>query len=512
MKKLIALILALVMCLSMVACAKPAEESAPATTEAEEPAESTAAANDTLTVAISTEPTSLDPYAAVLLYNDLVLSLVYSNLVRMDEGGNYVPEAAESWEPISDTEWQFTLHEGILFSDGTTMTSEDVKASIWATHDSGAVAGYAAWLKDVRVVDDRTFVIETTEPSERVLYDLSLYNYIVPKAALDSGANFNENPIGSGFYKLVKWDLGSQLVFEANTDYFIPEEAAKIPNLEWKIMSEGIARTIALQNGEVDFLYDVQATDLEQLEADEAINVYSGPYASPFYMAFNLQKEIFQDINVRKAIAAAINRDNASMIATGGYSQTIISPFVATLPGSTDEGAQGYDPELAKQLIEESGYSAEELTFTVITKEEPFKNALESIQSDLSQIGITLQIELMDASTYTARGADGDFDLLVGKMGYGDHLVYAFSSFCPGGAFNFNFLDDPTVNDLVNTGMATIDEAARMEIIDELIVYINTNVYRTGIYQLTSTRAYNTDLKNFETNPLSFDRFNMIEW
>ena len=82
---------------------------------------------DTLTVGISTEPTSLDPVETSLVYNDAVLRLLYDNLIRLDENMNYIPHLAESYEAISDTEWRFVLRENIKFTDGSAMTSEDDK-------------------------------------------------------------------------------------------------------------------------------------------------------------------------------------------------------------------------------------------------------------------------------------------------------------------------------------------------------------------------------------------------
>lgn len=468
---------------------------------------------DTLTVGISTEPTSLDPVETSLVYNDAVLRLLYDNLIRLDENMNYIPHLAESYEAISDTEWRFVLRENIKFTDGSAMTSEDVKASIEACNASAALSSFAAWLKEVRVEDERTFVIETIEPSSRILLDLAQYSYVAPKKLLeDHNYNYNKTPIGSGPYKLVEWRLGDRLIFEANEDYFLEEDEAKIKNLVWRIMPEGIARTIALQEGEVDFLYDVQASDLPKLDEDETIEVFSTPYSSPFYLCFNLNKPGMDNIYVRKAIAAAIDREKAVLLATNGYSTPIISCAASGLLGSTDDGAEPYNVEKAKEYMEMSGLPEDQRTFTVLTKEEPFKIALVSIQADLLEIGIDLKIEMLDPATYNARGADGDFDMMTGKSGVADILIYANSAFRSGAFVNFNFLEDPYVDGLIDEGSRTLDDGEREKIVKELVTYCNENCFRTGIYQLSTTRAYNADLKGFETNLISLDRYNTIYW
>ena len=470
-------------------------------------------AKDTLIVGISSEPTSLNPVETSLVYNDAVLRLIYDNLIRLDDEMNYVPHLAESYEAISDTEWKFVLRESIRFSDGTPLTSEDVKASIEACNASAALSSFAAWLDEVRIEDDRTFVIVTKTPSSRILLDLAQYSYIAPKKLLDDTEyRFNEKPIGSGPYTLVEWKLGDRLIFKANEDYFLKEDKAKIPNLIWRIMPEGIARTIAIQEGEVDFLYDVQASDLPKLKDDQNIEVFSTPYSSPFYLCFNLKRPGMDNLYVRKAIAAAINRDNAVLLATNGYATPIISCAASGLLGSSDDGAEAYNVEKAKEYMAMSGLPEDQRTFTVLTKEEPFKIALESIQSDLLEIGVTLKIDMLDTATYTARGADGDFDMITGKSGVADILVYANSAFRTGAFVNFNFLADDYVDDLIDKGSQILDSAKREALIKELVTYCNENCFRTGIYQLSTTRAYNVKLKGFETNIVSLDRYNKLYW
>ncbi len=523
MKKTLALLLALVMTFALCACgqsAAPASapESAPASSSsdnsapaAETATEPEAPAKDRLVLAISTSPDTFDPNYEGILFNDAVLRLVYDGLIRLNENNEFEPWLAESYEAISDTEWKFKLKD-VYFSDGTKVTSEDCAASIQATHDSATLAPYAAWLDHVEIIDDTNFIIHTNAPSERIELDLAHYNYIIPAYTVGTNYDYDSNPVGTGPYTLVEWQRGDHLLFEAKDDYFVPKDAAKIKYLEWRIVPEGISRTIGLQNGEIDFVYDVQSTDLAQLEADPNVTVYSADYCSPFYMAFNLKNPALSDINVRKAIACAINRDNASAVATGSYSKPITSAFAPGLLGSTDAYACSYDVEAAKQYLADSAYAGQPLEFTVITKEEVMKIALESVQADLKAIGITLNIELMDGATYTSRGADFDFDMIVGKYGTSDLLIYSQGAFETGGPFNFNGLADPDLDALIEKAVATIDKNERAALIDQIIKEVDGNCYRTGIYLLTTTRAFNADLAGFETNIESYDRYNTLYW
>jgi len=534
MKKVGILFLALVLVISMMtACTKttPPEETAigsepvtesEVTVESEVPVESEATAEveddtetevttkDRIILAISTSPDTFDPNYEGILFNDAVLRLVYDGLIRLTENNEFEPWLAESYEAISDTEWKFTLRD-VYFSDGTKVTSEDCAASIQATHDSATLAPYASWLDSVEILDEKNFIIHTVTPSSRIELDLAHYNYIIPAYTVGTDYDYDSNPVGTGPYKLVEWQRGDHLLFEAKPDYFMADDAAQIKYLEWRIIPEGISRTIALQNGEVDFVYDVQSTDLAQLESDENVTVYSTDYASPFYMAFNLTKEPTNNVNLRKAIASAINRENASAVATNSYSKPINSCFVPGMLGFTDEFSVKTDLEAAKTYLADSGLPGN-LSLTVITKEAVMKTALESVQADLQQIGITLNIELLDLATYTARGADLDFDMIVGKYGTSDLLIYSQGAFVTDGPFNFNGIADPELDALILQGVSTIDKSERAEIINQIIEQVDGNVYRTGIYLLTTTRAYNSKLAGFETNIESYDRYNKLYW
>jgi len=468
---------------------------------------------DTITAAVGVEPTTLNPTAACLVYNDNVLRMIFDHLVNLDADGNIVPHLAESYEAVTDTEWKFVLREGVKFHNGDVCTAADVKASILACSSSAQQAHFTTWFENVEVIDDRTLIIKTNAPSARFLVDLVQYCYVMPEElATDPDYNFNEAPIGTGPYKFVSWSLGNEIVLEANEAFYIPEQIPSVKNFVWKIMPEGISRTIALDQGEVDFLYDVNMTDIAQLESNANITVSTDLYSSPFYLCFNLNRPMMDNINLRKAIACAIDREKASLVATNGYSQAIDQAFATNLLGVTNEGAETYDLEKAKEYLAASGLEGQNLSFTVLTKEEPFKVALESIQADLMAIGIDLKIEMLDAGTYTARGADGDFDMITGKSASAELFTYCSSAFMSNGVVNFNFLNDPYMDDLITRGIATIDDEKRAELGAEVCKYVNENCLRTGIYQLSTVRAFNANLQGFETNALGLEDYQNLSW
>lgn len=506
MKRIAATMLTLVMLLGLLAgCG--GSEAGDSGAQSTNPAAKT---KDTLTIAVSTEPTSMNVGETSLVYDNEVWQMIYSRLIRYDADMGYENDLVESYENLSDTEWKFTLRQGIKFSDGTDLTSEDVEASLWAVHDSAAVAAYAAWLDEVEIIDEQNFIIHTNGPSARILMDLAQACFIVPSELLESGYNFNEGPVGSGPYAMTEWVKGDHLSFVANENYYIPENVPAIKNVTYRIIPEGVSRTIALQNGEVDYLYDVQASDVESLKADPNVELFSDSCASPFYLCFNLDKPIMQDINVRKAVAMGINRENASLVATGGLAEPLYSGFAMGLLGSSDEKAVRYDPDKARELL--SGYTADELTFNIVTKEETFRVALESVQADMSDIGVTLKITLVDNATYTNLPSSGDYDMVVGKVTGVNQLATLQSSMQTGAPYGQCHLSDSFVDENLAKALTIVDDNERAKVIKSVIDHCDENCFRIGIYQLCNTRAYNAALQGFECNMTGYDRFEKLTW
>ena len=188
---------------------------------------------DTITVATMAETPSLGPYDHNATAGWLVNLLTYTSLLRLDDNLNPVPDLAESYEAVSDTCWEFKLRQDVKFHDGTQMTAADVKASLEYAKTFAEVSLFNDSIESVDVVDDYTVRINTKTPDASLLFNLTQHaNAIVPKALIDSGNDFNTNPIGTGPYVWKEWKRGDQLEFEAFADYYLGEPAIK--NVIWK--------------------------------------------------------------------------------------------------------------------------------------------------------------------------------------------------------------------------------------------------------------------------------------
>ena len=218
-------------------------------------------------MALTSEPPNLSTCDHDSLISVGMNMLTFNGLVRIDNA-SLKPELdlASDYKVENDVDWIFTLKQGVKFHNGDDFTAADVVATLEYAKSLPATTTYTSNMKSIEAVDDYTVKITTNEPYAGLLYDLGYhFNWILPKGLIESGNDFNENPIGTGPYKLVEWVSGDHLTFEAFDDYFDAERKAKIKNLEFTIIPEGVTRALALETGEVDFVWETNGADAASL-------------------------------------------------------------------------------------------------------------------------------------------------------------------------------------------------------------------------------------------------------
>ena len=221
-------------------------------------------------VGMSSDITSLDPHANNDVNSSNATRHIYNNLVRVTNEGEVLGDLAESWEFLDDMNVQFKLKEGVKFSNGTPLTSEDVKFSLERQKASAKVGHLVAMIEDVEVVDDLTFIIHMNQPSNALLTSLAhAGGAILCKSYTEQleseGKKLADAPMGTGPYTFVSWMAGTSVELKKNPDYFDPERAAKNEGLILKAITEETSRTIALENGEIDVLLNVGTTDAQKI-------------------------------------------------------------------------------------------------------------------------------------------------------------------------------------------------------------------------------------------------------
>ncbi len=536
--KLIALLMAICMLASMVACGnkstapantetKPAEtkpaETKPAETKPAEtkPAETKAdlhCAVDDQTVVVCTadETPSVTARGHNAVAGSYCNNLTYEGLLALDASLAPQPCLAESFSYENQADgsvlWTFNLRKGVKFHNGAEMKAVDVVESLAEAKVSPDVASYAATYDNVAAKDDYTVTMTTAGPSAALLYDLCHHgNFVVPAELIKNGNDFNSNPVGTGPYKMTEWKISESLTFVAHEDYW--NGAPKIKTVIWKIIPEGSARTIALQAHEVDYVIELDSNDMNLVQDDANLELMNIDGLSHNWLCINNEVKPFDNINVRKAMNAAINKEDVVTVALNG------AGFVA--PGQTPYGQLGfdgtgydmYDVELAKKYAAESGEDLSKVNFEVICSDDTKRRAAQVVQDNLNTVfGMTLELVSMDLATYLSETAAGHFQGFLGGYTSSDMMsflkgVYHSSNI---GASNKTRTKDAHLDELIEKAMATVDNGEREQVLKETSRYLNDLCCQIPLYQKATLSAHNNHLQGCFTTAAG--RFWVEDW
>ena len=469
---------------------------------------------DSIIIATANETPSLSPVEHNAVAGDYMNGLTYATLFRSNlDTLEPEPYLVDTYESVSDTEWQFKLKEGVKYHNGETMTAEDVKASIEWAQGFAEVSLYNSDIVSVEVVDELTFKITTEGPDAMLLSNLSHHgNAIVPKALIDSNHDFNTDPVGAGPYKFVNWNRGDSVEFEAFEDYFLG--APSIKHMTWKIIPEGSSRTIALEAGEVDFIIEVEAMDGDRLKENSNVEVIEYNDTSESWLMLNNEKPGLDNQDVRHAINTAIDKESVVTVAYNGMASPALSQMPMNFEGATEENADVYDVEKAKEWLDKSGVDPASIELSIICSDDTKKRAGEVIQANLKEIGINAQIESMDLATYLSVTAEGNFTASIGGYSSSNLLSYVVGVYHSSSinASNKTRLNDPEVDELIDQAKVTLDPAERKGIMEKLSARLNELCSQVSLYQPLTLRAYNKNLKGVEINDAGTIRYENMYW
>jgi peptide/nickel transport system substrate-binding protein len=336
----------------------------------------------------------------------------------------------------------------------------------------------------IEATDERTVRFSLAQPSATFFSTLtSPYAGIVSPAAVQaSGADFAQKPVGSGPFKLAEWQPGVAITLERNPDYSWGPPSVKnkgAPHIDtavFKVIPDAATQLSALQAGEVDIIFLNQPDHITRLAGEASIQLIPVSLNSLAYLGFNCQKPPFDDVKVRQAFSHAIDKDAIVQTAVGGQGTPAFAPMATTLLGFSDslkELELGYDPEKAKALLAEAGFSqgadgawakdGQPLQVTLLTfTRAPNQDVATVIQSQLKEIGVPATIEQFDSPTASKAATEGKYDLLLWRYDWNDPDVLNVNlSSTRIGSTNRVFYSNPTVDELLGKASGEFDNEAR---------------------------------------------------
>ena len=309
---------------------------------------------------------TLDPANHYSISATSVLRHIYDPLVEVTNDSKFVPCLAESWMPVNNTTWRFTLRKGVKFHDGTPFTADSVIYSLKRVRDNTKLIKAFVYqdIEDVRKDDDFTVIVSTKRPFGSLPSHLTMLGMLPQTAAANEDAFF-QKPVGTGPFKFGGWTHGEQIVLTANADYWKPG-IPKVEKVTFRFIPELSTRVAGIRAGELHVIDRVWPDNVQTLRSTPGVRVLDTPAIEAQRWIFQLAKDPVKDPRVRRAISLAIDRNVIIKDLLLGYARPVDSPIPPGLIGHTSLPQKAYDPEKARQILKEAGYKNLSIDFVLM--------------------------------------------------------------------------------------------------------------------------------------------------
>ncbi len=465
----------------------------------------------TITVGMQLEPPHLDPTgAAAGAIDSVVYANIFEGLTRFGADGSILPALAESWG-ISDDGlvYTFKLHAGVAFHDGSAMDAEDVVFSLdraRAEDSTNAQKALFEGIETVEALDATTVKITLNAPNGAFLFNLAWGDAVI--VAPESIADAKTHPVGTGPFVFTNWVQGDRIEITKNADYW--GTPARLEKATFKFISDPTAAFAAVMAEDVDVFPAFPAPEnLLQFEQDSRFQVIVGSTEGETILAINNKMPPFDNVQVRKAVAHAIDRQSIIDGAMFGYGTPIGSHFAPHHPDYVDlTGQSNYDPELAKSLLAEAGYPDGFETTLKLPPPSYARRGGEIIAAQLREIGINVKISNLEWAQWLEQVFRGyDFGLtIVSHTEPMDIGIYARPE------YYFQY-DSAAFQQLMEDLNAATDLAARSAILKSAQRMIADDYVNGYLFQLANTTVANAKIVGLWKNaPTQANDLTAIYW
>jgi peptide/nickel transport system substrate-binding protein len=451
---------------------------------------------DSVVMGMTLEPPGLDPTnAAAAAIAEVTLYNIYETLTKINEDGSTSPLLAESWTASPDLKtYTFKLRKGVKFHNGEAFDSAAVKFSFErnavATSTNKDKSLFQSF-ESVATPDADTVVIalKNSEPNLPFLLGQASASIVDPKSA----ATNVTQPVGTGPYQLGAWAKGSSITLNKWADYR-NASAIKLSKVTIRFISDPAAQAAALLSNDVDAFPRIATRVVAQFKADPRFTVLIGGSKAKTIVAINHRKKPLDDVRVRRAILAAIDRKALIDGAVEGFGTPIGSFYTPGSLGYIDTtGINPFDPDKAKKLLAEAGVTAP-LELSLKLPPPPYaRQGGEIVAAELAKVGINAKIENVEwaqwLSQVFAPNGPHNFDLTIVSHVEPFDLVKLTE---PDYYIGYN---NEAFNALYKQIVATPDEAARAKLLGDAQRMLATDAVSAYLFQPQWPTVINKKLK-----------------
>lgn len=426
---------------------------------------------DALVAAFESNPTNLDPRLATDANSARIIGLIFNSLLRFDEKLELVPDLSEKWENPNPVTYIFHLKKGVKFHNGKELTAEDVKYTFESILNPSFLSPHRRSYEKVKAIiaiDKYTVKFILSEPSATFLMDMTMS--IVPKDAASL-------PVGTGPFVFERMVFDERIELKRNENFF--DGRPRLSKIIFKIIPDDTIRLFGLKRGEVDFIQNAIPPDLiSSLIKDKNIRIITGEGINYSYLGFNLTDPILKDVQVRKAIAYAIDKDGIINNLLAGIAD---EPATGVLPKNNwayeeDVTKYEYNPDKARRLLDEAGFAdpdgdgpRERFRLVYKTTNNDLRKMIgEVLQKNLKEVGIGLDIRTYEWGTFYNDIKTGNFQLYsLSWTGIVDPDIYYnifHSDMMPPKGNNRNRYKNAEIDRLVTEGQRVLSNKDRKKI------------------------------------------------
>lgn len=464
-----------------------------------------------LNVALMWLSTDLDPAND---YNGWSLSRmgIAETLTVLNKNVEVEACLADSWEKIDELTWKFHIRDGVTFQNGNPLNAEAVKNCIQRSFDKNKRATEYFKL-DKMVADDQELTIITKEPCGALLNNLVEPIFSIIDVSVDE-TTIPMSPVGTGPYVVTEYvsEVSAQCI--KNEKYW--DGKPGLDSVSFTYIKDDDSRVLALQSGEIDLAMKISNSSIPLFSDKSKYTISKVTGLRGGTIAMNLQRPFLSQVQARKAISYAIDKDKYAKLIGEGPATGL---FSKALPFGNDK-LEGYkvDVDKANQILQDEGYidsngdgiremNGEKihLQFYLDTSGGVAATLAQALQSDLSKIGI--EVELIQSENLSEIKKSGTFDMYYNGSNAaptGDPQAYLMLTYMTKGISNFSYYSSPEIDSLITKLGSTFDLEGRQKLAQEASQILLDDAVNLFITYTPSNLVGSSKVKNFAAHPADY--------
>ena len=488
----------------------------------------------TMIIGLNSDVDTFNPLFAESVNAQEILHLMLLGLADLNADGDFEPELAESCKHSDDyLKLTYFLRKDALWSDGQPVTAADVKFTFDLLMDDETASprqGTTEFIKNVKIIDSHTVKFEFTEAYPAQIFDTA--GEILPKHILDKAApkalrghDFGRNPISSGPFKLTKWANQQFIELAVNEKYF-----AARPYLDkviFKIVPDQTSLLMQLEAGEVDMMMGVPPAEISRIKNKGGIDVHQVSGRLYYFIGYNNKNELFADVNVRRALTMAVDRNKIIEALLYGYGSKCLGPLPPIVKWAYNDQTEEipFDINLAKEVLAKSGWTdtnnngtidkdGKEFEFTLIAAA---GHQLDSdltvvIQDYLSKAGVKVNIEMLEWTNFLDHLQGHSFEACLNALSSSYYIdpTPVFHSTAVN-LFNAVSYANKDVDKLIEAGRQEMDRQKAAEIWKEFQQKVYYDQPYTFLFWLDKAAGINSSFHNVTPAAIS-SLYNIEKW